>query len=153
MLRTIFFWPEASSDFTFSRSALLSSPSTMRPSIAITSTPSTTRSVIFKATVHPPDESFPGNLDVRRRQKAASIIVRARQVIPALPANQLASFRLQPLGTSRAEAYGMLRGARLLAGVRLKCITTRGYVQGSFHGPKVIAQPEGRGKGGGKGRQ
>jgi hypothetical protein len=35
----------------------------------------------------------------------------------------------------------------------LKCITTRVYVQGSFHGPKVIAQPEGRGKGGGKGRQ
>src|SRR5260370_23783688 len=53
----IFFCPAASSDFTFSRSALLSSPRTIRPSSAATATPSTTRSVIFSATVRPPNES------------------------------------------------------------------------------------------------
>src|ERR1700693_3232378 len=103
MFRTTFFWPEASSDFTFSRSEVLSSPSTMRPSIATTATPSTTRSVIFSATVYPPDLSLYVNLNFQRREKRASVIVRARQVIPALRANQLATLRLEPVGTNRAE--------------------------------------------------
>jgi hypothetical protein len=41
--------------------------------------------------------SFLANLNFERREKAASIIVRAGQVIPALPADQLAARRLQPL--------------------------------------------------------
>src|SRR5580693_241128 len=142
MLRTIFFWPEASSDFTFSRSALLSSPSTMRPSIATTTTPSTTRSVIFSATVYPPDLSFLVNLNFQRREKSPSVIVRARQVIPALPANELATHRFQPLRTCRAETDGLVRSALLLAGIRANRAVIRIHLlHSSFHGPKVIAQP------------
>src|SRR5579864_1965816 len=113
----------------------------MRPSIATTATPSTTRSVIFSATVYPPDESFLVNLNFQRRKKAASIIVRARQVVPALPANKLASLRFQPLGTNRAEADGLVRGTLLLTGIFARRATIRVYLHGSFHGPKVIAQP------------
>src|SRR5258707_7457516 len=51
ILSTIFFLPSAISDFTFSRSAFDSSPSTIRPSIATTVTPSTSRVVIFNATL------------------------------------------------------------------------------------------------------
>jgi hypothetical protein len=58
------------------------------------------------------------NLNFQRREKRASIIVRARQVIPALPANQLATLRLEPLGTNRAETDGVLTGTMLLAGIR-----------------------------------
>jgi hypothetical protein len=72
---------------------------------------------------------------------AASIIVRARQVIPALAANQLAALRLEPLGTDRAVTYGMLRGRLLLVGL-IPFYTL--YPRGRLHGPKVIAQP-GRG--------
>src|SRR6266436_876423 len=53
---------DATSDFTFARTALLSSPRTIRPSSASTATPSTMRSVIFKATVRPPNESKSGGL-------------------------------------------------------------------------------------------
>src|ERR1700691_2400327 len=112
MLRTIFFWPDANSDFIFSRSAVLSSPSTMRPSIATTSTPSTTRSVIFNATVYPPGVNVFENLKFECLKKA-SIIVRAGQVVTALLTNQLAPFRLQPLGTNRAITHGVLNGILL----------------------------------------
>src|SRR6478752_10298826 len=50
MFSTIFFLPSEIRLFTFSRSALLSSPRTMRPSSATTATPSTSRYVIFSAT-------------------------------------------------------------------------------------------------------
>src|SRR5580700_6913791 len=110
ILRTICFWPEANSDFTFSRSAVLSSPSTIRPSIATTATPSTTRSVIFSATLHPPHLSFVENLSLIRRDRPASIVVRAGQIISALAANKLAAPRLQPFGTNGTEADGVLRG-------------------------------------------
>jgi hypothetical protein len=85
--------------------------------------------------------SFLVNLNIQRREKAASIIVRARQVISALPANELATRRLEPLGTNRAETDGMLLGTVLLAGFSGKRATIRVYMHGSFHGPKVIAQP------------
>jgi hypothetical protein len=75
---------------------------------------------------------------------AASIIVRARQVIPALAANQLAALRLEPLGTDRAVTYGMLRGRLLLVGLIPFCTSYTFCPRGRFHGPKVIAQP-GRG--------
>jgi len=81
------------------------------------------------------------NLKFQRRQKRASIIVRARQIIPALPANQLATLRLEPLGTNRAETDGVLFGTLLLAGIRPYRATIRIYMHSSFHGPKVIAQP------------
>jgi hypothetical protein len=113
----------------------------MRPSIATTATPSTTRSVIFSATVHPPDERFLVNLHFQRRRKSASIIVRAGQVIPALPANQLATLGLQPLGTNRAETDGMLRNRPPLAGISAMGAAVRIYLHSSLHGPKVIAQP------------
>src|SRR5271154_4968042 len=51
IFRTIFFFPSATRDFTLSRSALLSSPSTIRPSSATTVTPSTSRVVVFNATL------------------------------------------------------------------------------------------------------
>src|SRR5579863_8510773 len=51
ILRTIFFFPSATRDVTLSRSALLSSPSTIRPSSATTVTPSTSRVVVFNATL------------------------------------------------------------------------------------------------------
>jgi len=85
--------------------------------------------------------SFLVNLNFQRREKAASIIVRARQVIPALPANQLATLRLEPLRTNRAETDGVLLSTLLLAGISEKRATIRVYMHGSFHGPKVIAQP------------
>jgi hypothetical protein len=80
-------------------------------------------------------------LELQRRENAASIIVRARQVIPALAAYELATLRLQPLGTNRAETDGMLRGRLLLAGILAMRASIRVYIQSSFHGPKVIAQP------------
>jgi len=81
------------------------------------------------------------NLNFQRREKAASIIVRERQVVPALPANQLATLRLQPLGTNRAETDGVLRSTLLLAGIRAKHTRVRVYMHSSLLGPKVIAQP------------
>jgi hypothetical protein len=85
--------------------------------------------------------SFLVNLNFQRREKAASIIVRARQVIPAFTANELATLGLEPLGTNRAETNGVLLGTVLLAGNSEKRATIRVYMHGSFHGPKVIAQP------------
>src|SRR5216683_1855069 len=57
MFSTIFFLPSAIRLFTFSRSALLSSPSTMRPSSATTDTPSTSRFVILSAMFSSPRRS------------------------------------------------------------------------------------------------
>jgi len=85
--------------------------------------------------------SFLVNLNFQRREKAASIIVRARQVIPAFTANELATLRLEPLGTNRAETDGVLLGTVLLAGISERRATIRVYMHSSFHGPKVIAQP------------
>jgi hypothetical protein len=82
---------------------------------------------------------------------AASIIVRARQVVPALAANKFATLRFQPLGTNRAEIDGMLFLPRLPAGMRSKHATIRVCMHSSFHGPKVIAQPGVRGKHGNDG--
>jgi hypothetical protein len=90
------------------------------------------------------------NLNFQRREISASIIVRAGQVIPALPANQLATLRLQALGTNRAETDGMFLGILQFAGIRLKRPTIRAYMLSSLHGPKVIAQPGWSGKGGDK---
>src|SRR5713101_9427576 len=50
IFRTIFFFPSAIRLFNFTRRALLSSPSTIRPSSVTTDTPFTSRFVIFKAT-------------------------------------------------------------------------------------------------------
>src|ERR1019366_2044574 len=126
MFRTIFYWPAASSDFTFSRSALLSSPNTIRPSSASTATPSTTRSVIFSATVYPPklehswkfERLAPHRQACRRGKRHQQlIIVRTGQVIAAHLAHQLAPLRLQALRTHRAETDGMLCALPLLARV------------------------------------
>src|ERR1019366_4547666 len=118
MFRTIFFWPAASNDFTFSRSALLSSPNTIRPSSASTATSSTTRSVIFSATVHPPKLEHSWKFDrLAPHRQSASIIVRTGQVIAAHLAHQLAPLRLQALRTHRAETDGMLRALPLLVKV------------------------------------
>ena len=81
------------------------------------------------------------NLNFQRREKGASIIVRARQVISALAANELATLRLEPLGTNRAETDGVLLNTLLLAGIRAKRAAIGIYMHSSFHGPKVIAQP------------
>src|SRR6266705_2489126 len=60
IFRTIFFFPSAIKLFNFTRRALPSSPSTMRPSSATTETPPTSRLVIFKATfVSPHREVVP----------------------------------------------------------------------------------------------
>jgi hypothetical protein len=79
------------------------------------------------------------SLNIQSRQKTASVIVRARQVIPALAANQLATLRFEPFGTNRAETDGVLRSEFPLAGARAKRARIRFYMQASFHGPKVIA--------------
>src|SRR5206468_7604826 len=70
MLSTLFFFPSASSLFTFSRKALLSSPSTMRPSSSTTATPSTSRFVIFKATLFSSSSESGSGGNPRRSRKA-----------------------------------------------------------------------------------
>jgi hypothetical protein len=67
--RTIFFFPSAIKLFNFTRRALLSSPSTMRPSSATTEMPPTSRLVIFKATfVSSPSGSSPAPTNPRNSQ-------------------------------------------------------------------------------------
>jgi hypothetical protein len=100
--------------------------------------------------VYPPEKSFLVYLNVQRRNKAASVIVRAGHVIPALPTNQLAPLRFQSLGTDRAETDGVLRGTLLLAGIFTKRAAIHVCIQSPLHGPKVIAQPGWGGKGGNK---
>src|SRR5215472_7711579 len=73
ILRTIFFFPELMRPFTFSRSALLSSPSTMRPSSATTETPSTSRLVIFNATFVSSSSERGSGGNPRRSRKAYQI--------------------------------------------------------------------------------
>src|SRR5713226_1097331 len=120
ILRTIFFFPSAIKLFTFSRKALLSSPSTMRPSSATTDTPSTSRFVIFKATLFSSSSESgsggnpgrspkayqnmddPGAMNRNRRPGGGQIagrliIVRAGHVIAAHGTDQLAAPGLQPL--------------------------------------------------------
>src|SRR5882762_922691 len=130
ILRTIFFFPSAIRLFTFSRRALLSSPSTMRPSSATTDTPSTSRLVIFKATVYSsswesgsggnPGRSRqayqnmddPGVMNRNRRPRSGQmagglIIVRAGHVISAPGTEQLAAPRLQTLRADRTKPRGI----------------------------------------------
>src|ERR1700737_4465874 len=138
ILRTIFFFPSAIRLLTFSRKALLSSPSTIRPSSATTDTPSTSRLVIFKATLFSSSlEAVPAATRGRSRQayqnmndpgaknrnrrpcsgqiKARLIIVRAGHVIAAHGTNQLAAPRHQPLradGTIPRRIFSTSDGTR-----------------------------------------
>jgi len=59
--------------------------------------------------------------------------------------------RLEPLGTNRAVTNGLLRAVLLLAEGRSKRATIGLCIHALFHGPKVITQPGGRGKGSHKG--
>jgi len=81
------------------------------------------------------------NLNFRRLEKSPSIVVRARQVIPALPANEFATHRLQPLRTYGAETDGLVHRTLPLAGIHANCALIPIYLRSWFHGPKVIAQP------------
>jgi len=90
------------------------------------------------------------NLNIQRRGKAASIIIRTRQVITALRTNKLATLRFEPFGANRTEIAGMLFGLLPLAGIHAMHATIRVYTHDSFHGPKVIAYPGWRGKSGDK---
>src|SRR6266852_7608912 len=136
MFKTIFFFPAAIKLFTFSCSALLSSPRTMRPSSATTDTPSTSRFVIFKATLFSSSSESgsggnpgrsrqayqnmndPGGKNRNRRQcsgqiTARLIIVRAGHVIAAHGTDQFAAPRLQPLradGTIPRRIFGRRGG-------------------------------------------
>src|SRR5580692_7768904 len=171
MLRTIFFLPSASSPFTFSRSALLSSPRTMRPSSATTDTPSTSRFVIFNAT-------FVSSSNYRStywkrfratglRPHSLSVIVRAGHVISADQANQLAAPGLEPLRANRAIPGNVfVRRKREITGAccarlrvlsdghswcretitRLRLDRSSPCFRGTFHGPTVIAHPLAREK-------
>src|SRR5258708_19323685 len=138
ILRIIFFFPSAIKLFTFSRKALLSSPSTMRPSSATTDTPSTSRFVIFKATLFSsssesgsggnpvqrpkPHQNMddPGAKNRNRRPGSGQItgrliVVRAGHVVAAHGTDQLAAPRLQPLradGTIARRICGTRDGAR-----------------------------------------
>src|SRR5258708_23413258 len=132
MLRTIFFFPSAIKLLTFSRKALLSSPSTIRPSSANTDTPSTSRYVIFKATLFSSSSESgsggnpgrsrkayqnmdgPGAKNRNRRPCSGQItsrliIVHAGHVIAARGTEQLAAPQLQPLradGTIPRRIFG-----------------------------------------------
>src|SRR5579862_3205464 len=168
MFSTIFFLPSASRLFTFSRSALLSSPRTMRPSSATTDTPSTSRFVIFNATfVSSYEIGAAAGSNLAEAAQLTSIVVRAGHVISADRADQLAAPGREPLRANRAIPGSILvrRGGnifrvpcvrfRLLApGRRLQrdsCTRLRSdpsgfrvnrscpFFRGTFHGPKVIA--------------
>src|ERR1700722_2434198 len=172
---TIFFLPSASRPFTFSRSALLSSPSTMRPSSATTDTPSTSRFVIFNATfVSSYEIGAATGSNLAEAAQLTSIVVRAGHVISADRANQLAAPGHQPLRANRAipghifvrrggilfrihacrvrfrtsrrrfqrGSYTRLRLNPLILRVNWSCP----FFRGTFHGPKVIAQPLAREK-------
>src|SRR5579871_4142628 len=146
MSRTIFFLPEPSSVFTFSRSAVLSSPSTMRPSIDSTATPSTIRSVIFSATVTPSSLEHSPEFESRGPHRPASVVVRARQIVSALAADELAAPRLEPFRANGAEADGVIRSGFRPSGIRARRSAVGFWAHSLFHGPKVIAQPGGCGK-------
>src|ERR1700722_11844470 len=170
MFSTIFFLPSASRPFTFSRRALLSSPNTMRPSSATTDTPSTSRFVIFNATfVSSYEIGAAAGSNLAEAAQLTSIVVRAGHVISADRADQLAAPGRQPLRANRAIPGSILvrRGGNifrlpcdrirfLATGRRLqrdRCIRPRWdpsifrgnrscpFFRGTFHGPKVIAQP------------
>src|SRR5438309_287503 len=138
IFRTIFHHHSTSRHLIYSRKALLSSPSTMRPSSATTATPSTSRFVIFKATLVPPHRKTvpvatragavklikkgcslercivnrrPGNGQITRRL----IVVRAGHVIAANRTDQLTATGLQPLranGTVPRRIFGRRGGTR-----------------------------------------
>src|SRR6266571_2224047 len=113
MLRTIFFLPPAKRLFTFSRSALLSSPSTIRPSSATTETLFTSRFVNFSATLHPPQNQTPRRPAAQEASRGwISVKIRARHIIPAQRTNQLAAPGLQRLRAVRAITRSGFRGER-----------------------------------------
>jgi hypothetical protein len=166
---------------------LLSSPNTMRPSSATTDTPSTSRFVIFNATfVSSYEIGAAAGSNLAEAAQLTSIVVRAGHVISADRADQLAAPGRQPLRANRAIPGSILvrRGGNifrlpcdrirfLATGRRLqryRCIRlrldpsifrvnrSRPFFRGTFHGPKVIAQPTAREKrvgrvGGGPKRQ
>src|ERR1700684_437988 len=167
MFSTIFFLPSASRPFTFSRRALLSSPNTMRPSSATTDTPSTSRFVIFNATfVSSYEIEAAAGSNLAEAAQLTSIVVRARHVISADRADQLAAPGRKPLRANRAIPGSILvrRGGILfrILSFRLgflpagrfqrdRCTWLRldplifgvnrscPFFRGTFHGPKVIA--------------
>src|ERR1700742_516189 len=168
MFSTIFFLPSASRPFTFSRSALLSSPSTIRPSSATTDTPSTSRFVIFNATfVSSCEIGAATGSNLTEAAQLTSIVVRAGHVISADRTNQLAAPGHQPLRANRTIPGSIfVRRGRIL--FRIHCVRVRllgcirhrdrctrlrlnptflgvnrsgPFFRGTFHGPKVIAQP------------
>jgi hypothetical protein len=71
--------------------------------------------------------------------KKASVIVRAGQVVPALLTNQLAPFRLKPLGTNRAITHGVLNVILLLTRIFVERATLRFGMHHPLHGSTFIA--------------
>src|SRR5258708_29910227 len=158
IFRTIFFFPPASKLFTFSRSALLSSPSTIRPSSATTDTPSTSRFVIFNATLFSSSLESSSGGNPGRAPQSISIIVRAGHVISAVRTHQFTSPRFQPLradGTIRRSIFdpcGQAPVGILPPSLSRRCLCrfhtyrNNSLLRGMFHGPIVIAHPSAREK-------
>src|ERR1700733_3443351 len=170
MFSTIFFLPSASRLLTFSRRALLSSPNTMRPSSATTDTPSTSRFVIFNATfVSSYEIEAAAGSNLAEAAQLTSIVVRAGHVISADRADQLAAPGRKPLRANRAIP-GRVFVRRGGIPLRIRSLRVRFFAssnrfqrdrctwlrfdplrftvnrscpffRGTFHGPKVIAQP------------
>src|ERR1700676_5478356 len=115
MFRTIFFFASAINDLIFSRSALLSSPSTMRPSSATTDTPSTSRVVIFKATLFSSSSEKDPAATRAGALKNSLIVVRARHVIAADGTDQLAAARFQALRADGTKPRSVFEAGRLVA--------------------------------------
>src|ERR1700704_3968342 len=114
MFRTIFFLPSVIRDLIFSRSALPSSPNTMRPSSATTDTPSTSRVVIFKATLFSSSSEKGTGGNSGRNLKKPLVVVRARHVIAANGTNQLATARFQTLRADGTKPRSVFRAGRLV---------------------------------------
>src|SRR6201999_4049804 len=134
MFSTIFFLPSASKLFTFSRSALLSSPRPSPPSSATTDTPSTSRFVIFNATfVSSYEIGAAADSNLAEAAQLTSIVVRAGHVISADRTNQLAAPGRQPLRANRAIPGSIFvrRGGILfrIHPIRLRLHTARRRVQ------------------------
>src|SRR5215467_13526168 len=117
MFRTTFFLPSANRLFTFSRSALLSSPSTIRPSSATTVTPSTSRCVIFKATFFSSSfvsgsvgnlsrspKAYPVTPRFAKYSGSHLVVVRAGHIVAAFAADEFATPRFQPTRADRTKS-------------------------------------------------
>src|SRR5229473_990941 len=129
IFRTIFFFPPASKLFTFSRSALLSSPSTIRPSSATTDTPSTSRFVIFNATL------FSSSLESSCRNSPAQPLRPLSLPVPYLPEQLPASRHVpRPDGYSTSLSKGKVR-----QGPPRPCSVVSGLFGWLVHGEHPIA--------------